>query len=280
MQKTSQFEKAPESEVWNAISAFEQILDAMPDDRTALETLFEAYEHIGDRAQALQHLLRLAKVVVEEGDTEPMAWLYSEVQRLGEGSPQAEATLQSMENLMVSMGMPSPADIAPQKRRATTKINIASEMSMAWNLLQAQVVSQADYSTIVQDLTENSTKSVTVPVTVQHVLHDRSMPNQDRVIEFLCKDCTLPFIRLADVELDPGRYNMLPAEFLERRGAIVFETMGSDALVGILNPYHYELRGEVEKALKRKCHFYLVSAEDYDASLAKIRADRKARLSA
>lgn len=280
MQKTSQFEKAPESEVWNAISAFEQILEAMPEDRTALETLYEAYEHIGDRGQALQYVLRLGEVVLEEQDTAPIVWLYSEVQRLGSGNPKAEASMKRMEDLMVANGMPSPADIAPQKRRPQTKINIASEMSMAWNLLQVQVLTQAEYSTIVEDLTENSTKVFDVPVTVQHVLHDRTMPNQERVIEFLCRDSTLPFIRLPDFDLDAAPYNLLPMEYAERKGAIVFETMGSDALVAILNPYHYELRAEVEKEAKKKCHFFLVTAEDYDQCLTRIRGERKARRSA
>ena len=41
-----------EAEVYNVIAAFEQILDAEPNDRVALETVQEAYEKIGDQAQA------------------------------------------------------------------------------------------------------------------------------------------------------------------------------------------------------------------------------------
>ena len=278
MEKTKQFEKSPESEVWNAISAFEQILEAIPEDRTALETLYEAYEHIGDKAQALEYIVRLSNVVVEEGDTEPIGWLYSEIERIGGSDPRVEATQKKMEELLVQMGLPSPADMAPQKRKASTKVNISSELSLAWNLMQAELLNQDEYSTIVEDLTENSTKAVDVPVTVQHVLNDRGMSNQDRVIEFLCQDSTLPLITIMDFDIDAPTYSLLSMDFLEQRGAIVFDVLANDAMVAILNPYNYELRDEVEKHLKRKCHFFLVKADDYDQKLTKIRDARRSRV--
>ena len=60
------------------------------------------------------------------------------------------------------------------------------------------------------------------------------------------------------------------------RGAIVFELMGRDALVAILNPYDTELRKDVESITGKKCHFYMVSAESYDNCLGMIRAALKA----
>lgn len=277
MEKTKQFEKSPESEVWNAIAAFEQILEAIPEDRTALETLYEAYEHIGDKAQALEYIIQLSNIVIEEGDSEPIGWLYSEVERIGGTDPRVEEAQKKMEELLLQMGMPSPADMAPKKRRASTKISISSELSLAWNLMQAELLNQDEYSTIVEDLTENSTKTLGVPVTVQHALNDRGMTNQDRVIEFMCQDSTLPLVTLSDFNVEASSYSLLSMDYLEQHGAIVFDVIGSDACVAILNPYNYELREEIETQLNRTCHFYLVNAEDYDQKLNIIKDERRSR---
>ena len=48
-----------EAEVWSAISAFEQILEAIPNDRASLEALSNTYEQIGDHTKAKEYMLRL-----------------------------------------------------------------------------------------------------------------------------------------------------------------------------------------------------------------------------
>ena len=49
MDKTRPEDAGEASNVREAIAAFEQILEALPDDRLALETLLDAYAEIGDR---------------------------------------------------------------------------------------------------------------------------------------------------------------------------------------------------------------------------------------
>ena len=61
--------KQLEEEVWSAIGAFEQILEAMPEDRASLETLSHAYGQIGDHARAYEYVLRLGRVLLVEGDS-------------------------------------------------------------------------------------------------------------------------------------------------------------------------------------------------------------------
>ena len=62
-----------EEKIWDAISAFEQILEAMPDDRASLEALAHAYEQIGDHARAKDYTIRLGGVLVSESDAEAAA---------------------------------------------------------------------------------------------------------------------------------------------------------------------------------------------------------------
>ena len=55
--------KDSEAELWNAIAAFEKILEALPNDRVSLETLVGAYEKIGDYARSLEFAFRLTRVL-------------------------------------------------------------------------------------------------------------------------------------------------------------------------------------------------------------------------
>jgi hypothetical protein len=60
---------------------------------------------------------------------------------------------------------------------------------------------------------------------------------------------------------------MLPDDFSADRGAVVFEKLGSDALVVVMNPYDSRLRRDVEQMAKCKCHFYIALPSEFDAAL-------------
>ena len=67
--------KGLEEEIWSAISAFEQILEAMPNDRASLEALTHAYEQIGDHTRSAEYAMQLAEVVIDSGDDKAAAEL-------------------------------------------------------------------------------------------------------------------------------------------------------------------------------------------------------------
>ncbi|RKX31355.1 MAG: hypothetical protein DRP22_03840 [Verrucomicrobia bacterium] len=262
-------ESEKESEVWNAIAAFEQILEAMPDDRVALESLYEAYLKIGDQASARKYLLRLARVVINERDEKAAQDM---VKRLKESEASDKETEQLIKELTELAGQKEVAPAAPRSRVRHKPVGITAELSLAWKLLEAGHIQQDEYDTIVKDLSENSAKQLNTPVTVLHVLEDRQFRHANSILAFISRDSGLPVIPLSRFEIPPECFQMLPMEIMEHRGAIVFDTMGRDVLVAILNPYDADLRREVEEATKRKCHFFLTPAAEYDAALADIRA--------
>ena len=51
----------------------------------------------------------------------------------------------------------------------------------------------------------------------------------------------------------------------------MFELMGNDALVAILNPYDTQLPRDMEDLTGKTCHRYLVTPADFDAALGKIK---------
>lgn len=269
MQRPKQFEKSAESEVWNAIDAFEQILQAMPDDRTALETLQEAYDHIGDKTKALEYLVRLAGLVTEEEDTESAGWVYHSLTEKQVDTAAVKGALAGLENMMESHGLPSPAVTPKAQRRdsGNVSVDVSAELSLAWSLVQAGQLSQDEYSQVAEDLSENSTKNIPVPVTVLHALNDRTSKALGGVLNHLARESGMPFVNLSLYEIDPAKFSLMPSAMREHKGALVFERMGEEPLVAILNPFNDDLKREVEKTLGARCHFFLTESHEYDAYL-------------
>jgi len=47
----------------------------------------------------------------------------------------------------------------------------------------------------------------------------------------------------------------------------VFELIGKDALVVVMNPYDRQLRRDIETMTGRKCHFFLTLPSEFDKAL-------------
>lgn len=264
--KTSQ---ACEAEVWNAIAAFEKILEALPNDHVSLETLADAYEKVGDHKRAKDYILRLANVFVDEADEDAAHDLLRKIKTFDQTDPQVQKTLARVENLnpkkVMALVLDEPEPLA---KRPTS---IAAEISFAWNLLQAKKLTQEEYANVVHDLSENSSKKSEISVSTLHVLHDRKFPAINDAIAFAAKNCKMPIVTLANFELQPKVTALLPLEFMIKRGAIVFELLGDDAFVGILNPYDPQLPIDIKDFTGKDCHCFLVTPADFDETLEKIK---------
>lgn len=259
--------------VREAITAFEQILEALPNDRLALETLYEAYEQIGDRERAHEYLIRLARVILEEADPDAAPAVVEKLRTLGTEHVQAQELLERLTQLSSPRKGDTGAAGTPAETGGRKTANIAPELTLAWTLAEAGEISQEEYSAVVHDLSEISTRNVVVPVTVQHVLQDRGFKNLEKVLQFLSSSSGMPVISLTSFEPTREAYTLLPLDFMQRRAAIVFDLMGPDALVAVLNPFDTNLQEEVRRLIGRTCHFFLTSAQAYDAYLDKIRKE-------
>ena len=258
-----------ETEIWNAIAYFEKILEALPHDRLSLETLAGAYEKVGDHTRAKACTLRLAHVVIDEADEDGVGELLGKIRQFDQNDPEVKDAIIRLESLKPEKVMALVRDDMDQLSRRST--NIAGEISMAWNLLQANKLNQEDYAHVVHDLSENSTRTLDVPVSTLHVLQDRNHPAFNDIIVFVASACNLPIIALANFDIQANTAALLPLEFCIKRGAIVFELMGNDALAAILNPYDTQLPQDLEDLTGKTCHRYLVTPADFDAALEKLK---------
>jgi len=289
-----------EAEVWNAITAFEQILEAMPNDRASLEALSHAYEQIGDLTKAKEYFVRLGEVLLEEGDAAAgigllerlrsfaaddadVAALAAKLEVLGGGasssSPATEALAADL-----SPAMPVAVTEEPQKKvpQVSMAFNMSEELAMAWNLMEAEKITQEEYASVVQDLTEMSAGDSSATISVLHVLEARGFKHLEKVVAYLAENCTTPFVSLSNFELTWEAASIVPREFMLKRGAMVFDVIGRDALAVVMNPYDKQLRKDVETLAGRRCHFYITLPTDFDKACEttqELAAEREAEAS-
>ena len=257
-----------------AISAFTSLLEVMPEDLLALESLFEAYLNKGDRPNALQYLERLIQVLLKENERSIAAQLHEKLVGQANDVPEFVTLAKQLEPLLEAPEVePQPATVPPPAAPMTARqqSDIQAELALAWKLFQGAELSQEDYSRVVQDLTDVSMRKSEVPVSVLHALHDRSFKNMDSVMNYLSKQSGRPIIALSHFELQRSAYTLLPLEVMTHWGAIVFDALGADLLVAVLNPFDQVLQNEVASLTGKTCHFFVISAPDYDHALEHIR---------
>jgi hypothetical protein len=272
--------KALEEEVWVAISAFEQILEAMPNDRASLEALSHAYGQIGDHSREKEYIIRLGNVLVEEGDERGAMELLPKVEPYVAEDARALQLVDRIRNARErkSSLLAGVAAAVGTSARGVEKgpgrggFSMADELSFAWNLLQAEQLSQDEYARVVHDLTEMTASDAVTTISVLHVLEFKASKNLERSIAFVVRDCGTPFVTLSSFSFPIEAMSVLPIDFMVRRGVLVFDFIGQDALVAIMNPYNTTLREEVEVLTSRKCHFFVALPSDFDQALGRVRA--------
>ncbi|MBN1556849.1 MAG: hypothetical protein JW951_01740 [Lentisphaerae bacterium] len=268
-----------EAEVWNAISAFEQILEAMPEDRTSLEALAGAYAQIGDHARARDYLIRLADVVVGGGDAAAAGELAGRLRPLEGGDERVAALVARLDALGAGGGggaapesgtaaQPGREEILARLRRGG--FNMAEAISFAWELMEAGELSESEYAKVVQDLTEMSVGGDTATVSVLHVLEARGSKSLDRVLAYCAREHGTAVVALSGFDLQYAIVTLLPQDVTVRCGALVFELLGDDALVVLMNPYDAGLRADLETLVGKRCHFFLALPSEFDQALERV----------
>lgn len=269
--------KDTESEVWNAISAFERILEVMPEDRTSLDTLVHAYTQLGDYTRARDYLVRLAKVVAAERDIEAAIPVVEQLREFVETDPSIKELIERLVNLSVEGVPPVSAEkkhaFGPvsAKGQLQRKINITDELAFAWDLLQAGELTQEQYADVVQDLTDISSNSADKgAVSMLHVIEHRGFGSLDRIMVFAASKGDTPIVLLSNFEINDEAAALLPIDYMTRQGVMVFDLLGPDAMVVVQNPYDRELRKHVEQVIGRHCHFFLTPPQEFNSAMARV----------
>jgi hypothetical protein len=261
----------------------EQILEVMPQDSEALRALYSAHRKVGQSGRAFEYLNRVVAVYIggtdrERSDAGLLPFICEELQRCEIHYPAEVADLAARLKTVADMDAVSVANAemlnatSPQltDRSAEKETDISEELALAWRLYEENQLSQEEYSTVLHDLTEVSSRELDVPVSVLHVLHDRGFTQMNRILNHLTSRSGVPGISLASFELPEGLTDALPMEMSRHEGALPFAFLGSDLLVAVLNPFNHMLVDKVESITGCRCHTFLVSSEDYDRTLRRL----------
>ena len=279
-EKQASSSSGAEEEVWIAISAFEQILEAMPTDRASLEVLAQAYEQIGDHVRAKEYLIRLGNVLIEVKDRQAASSLAAALKPFAENDA---AVVQMCESLVAlstgATAVPEPTkrggtETAPAAETTSSRyeaFNLADELSFAWTLMESNQLSQDEYASVVQDLTEMSSGDKAATASVLHALEFRTFKGLERLMGNVSKECGTPIVTLSHFDLTDRAMSALPTDFVIRRGALVFDFIGDDALVVVMNPYDKQLRQQIESIAGKACHYFVTLPSEFDAAVNLIR---------
>jgi len=251
-----------------SIAMLEQILEVMPQDIAALKALYNAYCQCGHRDQAFEYLCMIAETVHDSNNSETAGFVVEELSGFEEEFPsEAVAQLARIQTVAGSVESSAPANEPVPK----TDADISEELALAWKLYEEEQLSQEEYSSVLHDLAEVSSKDVEVPVSVLHVLYDRGFSQMNRIMNYMSSRSGVPCISLLNFELSEQMLEVLPLEIAACDGALPFGLFGNDLLVAVLNPFSSLPVDKVEKSSGHRCHTYLVPAEEYDIALGKLR---------
>lgn len=271
-----------ENEVWEAIAAFEQIVDVMPEDRASLEALIHAYAHVGDQVKAREYLIRYGHVIVEQKDLHVARDLVEQLSPMRDDS-NVVALLDRLE-MMLGVGPGSSSEVATGGDAPVVEAAVASapvhvewgdifevgdELQLAWQLFDAGEMTQDEYSMVVQDLSDMVSASGGVTVSVFHILEVRTSKALDRLLGYVAKEAPAPLVSLECFGLPISTVYQIPQAFMVRHGVMLFEQMGKEGMLVMMNPYNTRLRDYIQNRLGMTCHVYLAEPREFDAALTR-----------
>lgn len=248
----------------------EQILEVMPDDLFTLRALYETTLKLEQPEKALDCLKRLDEGARASQNADIIAFVLNQYISIVDDVPEVRNRIERLQEWqMVADLMSGETPEQPTAKRAS---GLESEMALAWDLFQNEMLSQEEYSNVLHDLTELSAQAVSVPVTVLHILHDRNFSRFEKLLTYLCQKSGVPLMVLSQFEEYEELREVLPLDFISHHGAMPFAQVGSDLLLAVLNPLDRDLIFRATELSRRRCHAYLVTPQDYDQRLAQIKA--------
>ncbi len=254
------------SEQEQSAEMLQQILEVMPSDIPTMKTLYNTHLQMGSLEPALEMLVRIEKVATSMKDDAAISFVLEQYAAAENASPEFKeqmVRLRETQGVTGSVAAASESTL-PEEIGATS---LESEMSLAWELLQDEQLTQEEYSEVVGDLTEMMSKDVGVPVTLLHVLNDRNFSRFERLMAHLSEKANVPILSLESFEENEEAEKALSIEFSSTRGVLSFGFVGEDLLVAVLNPFDHKLLSEATQRSGRTCHAFLVSPYEYDKRL-------------
>jgi hypothetical protein len=257
--------------VWEAIQTFENITRMIPDDVDALAPLALAYEHVGDGVRARETVMRLARAHLARGEVQSAAEV---VAAQLEKQPD-DAEFLEMREQIASQPSGAPRQAVDRvggddARAVELRFDVRAELELAWSLLENGIVSQSQYESGINRLTENQvsgsgTESLAFLLELSHM----EGVDLDAVLAAVAERSRTPYVEVTRHEIASEVLNLLPLPLMRRLCVVPFSQLDGEVMVALLNPMNQTLRQGLQSQMGRRVHFFLCSPEDLQQWLDK-----------
>lgn len=261
--------------VRQVIESLESILEAFPEDVSALQSLMAAHEEAGDLDKAREYSIRLAQLLSQQGDWEQVRVCALHLLELDPTDEDAAALCDQAQEILMIEGDDRVADRVEGGGKAPAQLNLdfdlSGELELAWFLLQHELINQEQYETAIAGLTESRmSANAGASLSLLQELAGMERVNMDRIIGLLSAETAMPFIDVSRFDIAEEVYRMIPYDKIRRLGVLPFDRVGREILVATLNPVDENQRTAVAAFLATKVHFYLTSPEEFQKAAQEI----------
>ena len=256
----------PDPDFTTVIHSLEQIIETVPDDLVALEMLAHIYEQNGEQDKMRNSLFSLGEIIVRNNDADFAEYIHDRMQNVGlcEDMGEDACNLIKQLSLKISSGKTVLSDELLVDDLSGS-FEVMDELAFAWRLFEAGELKQDEYSDLAKDMSEMRIGNHLSTISVLHTLDARAFGGMERVMDFIARDTKVPIVSLDLFHVKEDVFNLLPLDFIIKRGAMVYDLIADDALVVVMNPLDSALRRLIESQLKKVCHYYVSLPSEFDA---------------
>jgi len=255
----------------NIINSLEQIIEADPDDLVALEMLAHVCHKSGDLEKMGKYMVSLGELIVRSDETNLAGYIYDRMKEVGLCEDAGGDVCALVEQLALKKSVVENDGYDELVvNDASYAFKVMDELSFAWRLFEAGELTQDEYAGVAKDLSDMTADGHLSTISVLHCLDARSFAGMERVMGFIAKDAKVPIVTLPLFDIQNEVLGLLPFDFMIRRGVLVYDLIGDDALVVVMNPVDATLRRQIESQLQKKCHYFISLPEEFDAVIKSI----------
>lgn len=260
------------------ISYFEEIIQLMPNDRTALEFLAVAYDQTGNTLKRNRTVIQLADALLAEKDFKSAENLIPNLQEIN-----TKQSLEAISRINAAIH-PNAAPMSLPKATAPAKPTeafdptdsvsrfaaIKPELELIQKLRAAEVISAETASVVEKTLFDLIAIPNAVLISALCAIEKENSSECEKAIAYLADTCRTPPIPLEAFALDSDCIRRMPESAIRLRGVIPFTRVGDTMLVVTLNPTDEALRREVTTAAGCPCQFYLATPSGVEKAIEKL----------
>jgi len=269
-----------------AIGFFEDMLQTMPKDRTALEFLAVAYEQTKQDEKRRDILIRLVDVLLMESDFKNAKALaehlkafpdhmpaqlaidrvaaMSELDVPNETEKNEGARSDTAEEPSVLIPIELPTDV-----HSISHASASAEMDLVWYWHDHDFIPKELCMDVMNALTDRPVTETPLLISALAILDEGHPEYTDKLLEMMYHASSVPFIPMEFFEPTAAAINALHPSFCHIRGVLPFALMGNELLVAILNPINKELKKETLDRSGKPCHFFMAHPKSWQTMFDK-----------